>query len=323
MRNRNILIIGGSYFAGRVFTEVAHCHPEFSLHLFNRGHIPIGIDGVETFTGDRDDPDQIASAIPDKPWQAVIDFCAYRPEQIAILLNIIGHRVEHYILISTASVYVPGVAVSLDESAPVVDRPLPALGDFAEYAFNKALTEEILKMECLQRGITFTIFRPSIIYGRYNYAPREHLYFDLIRRRQPVIFPDTAPARFSFVWVEDMARILTAAVTAPETFGETFNIAAPEAVTYNDIAETLRQLSTYPFDLLRKTMAQITRAKVELPFPLDVDLLYDGSKIGRAIGFRYTPFQVGMTETWRHYMAHVLASNRSGQDRPEAGGHLL
>jgi hypothetical protein len=38
---KNILIIGGSYFTGRVFVEELWKDKEYSIYVLNRGTIPI------------------------------------------------------------------------------------------------------------------------------------------------------------------------------------------------------------------------------------------------------------------------------------------
>lgn len=173
---KNILVIGGSYFAGRVFVETLSKSDRVSLHVFNRGHLPIGIQGVHQLLGDRDIPETISRGIPEKHWDVVIDFCAYTPEHIISLLQHVPGTMGHYIFISTTSIYAPTRVVPISEQASKVTAPQPELGEFAEYGYLKWLAEGACEKECRQRGIPYTILRPSIIYGRYNYAPRESFF---------------------------------------------------------------------------------------------------------------------------------------------------
>ena len=187
---KHILVIGGSYFAGRVFVEALFSAGQYKIHVFNRGNLPMGIEGVEQIVGDREIPANISQGIPNRHWDAVVDFCAYAPAHITNLLHSIPGTVGHYIYISTTSVYASSQKVPIVEDAPKVDGPQPELGEFAEYGHQKWLAERACEKECGQKNIPYTILRPAIIYGRYNYAPRESFFFDHAIANKPLVIPE-------------------------------------------------------------------------------------------------------------------------------------
>jgi nucleoside-diphosphate-sugar epimerase len=41
---KNLLVIGGSYFVGRVFIEELLNNTEYNLYVMNRGRIPLKLD---------------------------------------------------------------------------------------------------------------------------------------------------------------------------------------------------------------------------------------------------------------------------------------
>jgi len=164
----NILVIGGSYFAGRVFVEEALKRPGAIVHVFNRGRMPLRMAGVIEHVGDRDQPEAITAAVPPLDWDAVIDFCCYTPGQVSTLLARLPGKAMHYIFISTTSVYPPSTKLPIDETAELLTAPQPHLGDYANYGFDKARSERTVAEECDRRGIAYTIVRPAIIYGCYN-----------------------------------------------------------------------------------------------------------------------------------------------------------
>jgi nucleoside-diphosphate-sugar epimerase len=73
---KNILIIGGSYFAGRVFVEELRRRKGWKIHVLNRGNIPIRKEGVVEITCDRHDTERVTRSLPETRWEAVVDFCA-------------------------------------------------------------------------------------------------------------------------------------------------------------------------------------------------------------------------------------------------------
>ncbi|NMF96673.1 SDR family oxidoreductase [Aromatoleum toluolicum] len=297
-----VLVIGGSYFSGRVFVEEALKMPDADLHVFNRGNLPLRIEGVTEHVGDRERPGQIRDAIPDGEWDAVVDFCAYTPEHVETLLGNLRGSVAHYLLISTTTVYRKPLGLPVDESAPMLAGPQPELGEYAGYGYGKCLAEQAARRECKRLGIALTVLRPAIIYGYYNYAPRETYFFDRLRNRDPIVIPETEASLFNFIWVVDMAHLIWACIGDPRVFGEAFNLASPELVSYGRIVEALGRITGKDVTTQRLSVGEITRRKIPLPFPIDESLVYDGAKIDRLFGFEHTPFHIGLREALKYYL---------------------
>lgn len=167
---KTVLILGGSYFCGRVCIENITNSKDFDIHVFNRGNIPIGMPDISERRGDREIAADISETIPDIQWDAVIDLCAYDPDHINLIFDNLKGSVGHYILISTTSVYKYNSDEPLKENAAKVQAPQYELGEFADYGYKKVLAERALIQRCKSSNTQFTILRPSIIYGRYNYA---------------------------------------------------------------------------------------------------------------------------------------------------------
>ncbi|SPD74186.1 putative sugar dehydratase [uncultured Desulfobacterium sp.] len=302
---RNVLVIGGSYFAGRVFVETLAKSDQYRIHVFNRGHIPIGIPGVQELLGDREIPDAISRGIPWKRWDVVVDFCAYTPGHITTLLQSIPGTIGHYIFISTTSIYAPTQKTPVSEQSRKVDGPQPELGEFAEYGYQKWLAECTCEGECGQKGVSYTILRPTIIYGRYNYAPRESYLFDCVIADKPFVIPENINIFYSFVWVDDLAEILIACMENGKTYGQAYNVAGEEQISYTIMADVLEKVCGRPIQRKLMTTDEIIRKKIPMPFPPDDHLLYDGSRLRRVLGYEHTPFTVGITKTWQHYQAVI------------------
>ncbi|MCK0511491.1 SDR family oxidoreductase [Aromatoleum buckelii] len=299
---KRVLVIGGSYFSGRVFVEEALKRANIELHVFNRGKLPLSMDGVTEHVGDRERPEQVRDAIPALEWDAVVDFCAYTPVHVETLLGNLRGTVGQYLLISTATVYRKTTQQPVDERAPLLDGPQPELGEYASYGYDKCLAEQAARRECERLGIALTVLRPAIIYGYYNYAPRETYFFDRLRAREPIVIPEPGASRFNFIWVVDMAHMLWCCIDEPRTFGETFNLASGDVVSYARIVEALGEITGKAVDTLRLPAEEIAHRNLPLPFPIDEDLVYDGTKIDRLFGFEHTPFHVGLRESLKYYL---------------------
>ncbi len=301
---KNVLVIGGSYFLGRVFVESLAKNPAYRLVVVNRGNRPLGLEGVEEIACDRNQTGRLKAALPSTAWHAVIDFCGYTPNDIRnVLLALPRGSVGHYIYISTASVYAPTRELPIGENGRKLTGPQPELGPAAGYGFQKWLSEQTVSTHGAQHGFPSTCLRPSIIYGPYNYAPRESYFFDLIDRNQIVILPENDLALFQFVSVGDVAEIVTRSMGNPETFGTAFNLAAEELVSYRRFVEVLESITVNRIQTRTMTVEEIDARRIPLPFPLDAHLIYSGERVRRILGFEYTPFLAGMRKTYEWYRA--------------------
>ncbi len=306
----NLLIIGGSYFAGRVLIERLISREQFNIFVFNRGNLPLNFERVAEIVGDREQPKLIRERIPALHWDAVIDFCAYTPEHIRYLIGNLTGSVDHYILISTTTVYAGTDDLPVKESAEKVSAPQPELGPYADYGLNKWLAECELAALSRTNRFSYTVLRPAIIYGRYNYAPRESYFFDLMENNRTIIVPDTGLPLFSFLRVDDLAALILKCINNHRVLGEAFNVNSPELVSYQRLVEVFEKISGRRLPIEKLSPSEIDNYGIPLPFPLDHHLVYSCDKIREAIGFTFTPFLEGMRETWQYYQRQSARGKR-------------
>ncbi len=293
---KNVVVIGGSYFAGRVFSIHAAKGERLALHVVNRGKYKLNLPGVREYQCDRHDTDTFSQILPDIRYDAVVDFCGYHPKEISAIIHSLPERIGQYIFISTSSVYAttgikkegdPIITVSPNETDPT-----------KEYLFNKVRLERELKETCGNAKIPYTIVRPCFIYGPYNYAPRESYFIEKIVKGIPVPEPEDARAKFSMVYVLDVARALEAFVGDKKAFDEVFNLAGVEQVTYATLFSELERCNGKGFSKIPMTVSQAQADKIPFPFPLNVDDLCSGEKMAQAFGLPYTPFTNGMEKAF-------------------------
>jgi 2'-hydroxyisoflavone reductase len=296
---KNVLVIGGSYFAGRVFSIYTSRRDKVALHVVNRGKYTLNLPGVCEYKCDRHDVEKLSAILLDMKFDAIVDFCGYNPDEIGAIINALAGRIGQYIFISTSSVYVStGVK---KEGDPVMepDRADPIL----EYISNKVLLEHEMKDTCGSRGIPYTIVRPAFIYGPYNYAPRESYFIKHIVKGIPVPEPTDATAKFSMVYVADVARALETFVGDEKAYNEEFNLAGVEQVTYASLFSELERCNGAPFARKPVTVSQVKAENIPLLFPLDADDLCSGEKMSQRFGFEYTSFSAGMDKTFAAFKA--------------------
>ena len=296
---KNILIIGGSYFVGRVFVEELQNHSEYDIYMLNRGNRPLKLKGVKELVCDRHDTVTLPQVVPSLEWHAVVDFCAYEPGDVAMLLQSLPGSVQQYIYISTATIYQNLLTLPMKEDAPKLTGPLP--GPDGDYAYKKWLTELKLGEICEEKDIAHVSLRPAFIYGKYNYAPRESYFFNLIARDETIILPSPPQTLFSMVSVWDVARICIACLGNNKVFNNAYNVCAEELISYDRLIEVLEVVTHRKFNVRRQPVRIIDAQRIPLPFPLEEQLVYSGSLLQETLSYRYMSFEQGMTRTYNWF----------------------
>ena len=298
---KDILIIGGTYFAGRVFSIIAS-QAGHRLTFINRGTYSMKYLGdVTEYKCDRHDLEGLA-ALPSGEFDAIVDFCAYEPQDCEGLLKALPVRTRQYILLSTADVYDRSIRTPKDETTPLQDHIGNCMA--ADYMWKKRNLETEAARACEDLGIGLTILRPAFIYGPYNYAPRESFYVQHIVKRLPIPVPTDSDSEWNFVFVTDLARAICACIEKPEiAIGQAYNVSAPEVVTYKTFMETLQKAADIPFETYPVSVAEVIQQNIPLPFPLiaSESELFIGTKIAEQLGITYSPFDIGLTKAYRAF----------------------
>ena len=297
---KQVLVIGGTYFAGRVFMVLASRTGEYDFHVVNRGRFALRLPGVTEYVCDRHAADKLALLLPARQWDSVIDFCAYEPGDTASLLAAVPGSIGQYIFISTCSVYDPGAASPKAETAPLLKDPGNDPG--LVYAFKKLELEREAVPACAGRAAALTILRPAFIYGPLNYAPRESFYFTRILENRPIPAPVDATGRFSFIYVKDMSRLVMGCIGNPAAYGGTYNLSGPETVTYESFLEALIAAHGGPLSVEPVTVADVYARNIPVPFPLEGGEVFAGEAVSRLLDMEYIPFARGFKETYDTFM---------------------
>ena len=294
-----LLVIGGSYFYGRVFVmEAAKAH---EITVWNRGTYSMEAFGVRQIKGDRHE--RIAGCGED--YDAVIDFCAYAPGDVRDTLDLLTGKTRQYVLISTVDVYERNPAVIKREDTPFEERNIP--GEAGAYIAGKAALERELAEVCSAWGIPYTSLRPAVLYGPYNYAPRESAYISMLLQNHVLPRFTDAQGKFQVVYVKDAARAVLACLGNERAYGQAYNLCQDEIITYDMFFDTLKSVAE-PTDLeglveVPLTVEQAMSQGVPVPFPAVVQEthLCDNVKGKTELGLVYTDFEEGMRRTYKAF----------------------
>lgn len=309
-----ILIIGGSYFLGRAFVKRLLATAEHEVTVLNRGSLPLRLPGLEELVCSRNDVPKLQALLSDRDFDFVVDFCAYHPGEIQTLFREI-RSIGSYVLLSTPSVYRISDTLLVDESHPTLSPELWTRGEakdpFVSYVLAKAALEQELVDQCKFAGSSYTIFRPTFIYGPLNYAKRETFYFDYLYKDKPLPYILDADQALSFVFVNDVAKVLEAALAQESMRNEIYNLAGSEEITQNDLIEVLAYAKGAEVSLDKRTRAEWADEGVELPYLFSQREVYDNRKVRQELDFDFTPFAEGLSYTYRIYESVQKAQEKT------------
>jgi 2'-hydroxyisoflavone reductase len=231
-----ILILGGTRFIGRGIVEAA-LDRGHQLTLFNRGSTDPdafhNTRNVRRLRGDRRSED--TAQIAESTWDAVVDVSAYQPDDIRPVLRALSNQAQHYVFISTVSVYAPDISPGADEWAPLLQVPesIPR-SDPRAYGGLKALCERELRSALEDR---LTILRPTVVIGPLDYTDRFGWWMKRIARGGDVPAPRRRDQPLQLIDVRDLSAFTVR--TIDMNILGTYNAVGPkEPMTLAGMLET-------------------------------------------------------------------------------------
>ena len=193
LRAMKLLILGGTVFLGRHVVDAA-LTAGCEVTLLNRGtHDVRFAHAVEQLRGDRNGD---LGALRGGRFDAVVDCSGYTPAQLQRTAGVLHDQVDHYVFVSTISVYAqfpPGRAY--DESAPVTTA-------VQGYGGCKARAEEVILAALPGR---VTVLRPGLIVGPHDPTGRFTYWPLRMARGGRVLVPGRSDRPVQFIDVRDLA----------------------------------------------------------------------------------------------------------------------
>jgi len=237
-RKLNILILGGTAFLGPALVNDALARGH-QVTLFNRGRTNTHLfPDVEKLVGDRDGD---LEALKGRKWDVVIDTSGYKPRLVKDSAELLAGHVDHYIFISTVSVYADFSQRGLNEDSPVGTLEDETTEEITGLTYGplKALCEQAA--EKAMPGRTCTI-RPGLIVGPMDRSDRFTYWPVRIAKGGEVLVPDKPEVVTQIIDVRDLAEYTIHC--AEQHINGVFNATSPaEELTMGDIFESCRKVS--------------------------------------------------------------------------------
>lgn len=302
-----ILVIGGTYFLGKAFVDLASA--EHEITVLNRGNRKNTFDKsqkVKEIIIDRHALEE--KHVEGEDFDIVVDFCGYVPEDIRRVARVLKGKISQYIFISTSDVYKRGTGAPVTEQSALEDKVYE--GKAGEYIRGKVALEKELPECAGQYHFSYTSIRPVFIYGPGNYAPRENIFFNWIDKAGQIIYPEDATGFFQMVYVGDVARAILQACGNAEAYDQSFNLCGPELVTYETFAESLRYATKCDFAKVMLSAEEINQKEIPLPFPLtkEESEVYESSKSALLLE-DYTELHTGLSHAYENYQEREMLNH--------------
>ncbi|UBF24418.1 NAD-dependent epimerase/dehydratase family protein [Kovacikia minuta CCNUW1] len=217
-----VLIIGGTRFIGvyltRILVEQGH-----EVVLFNRGNKPAPVSGIKQIQGDRTQAEDLKAKLAGENFDAIFDNNGRELSDTQPLAEIFKDRIQHFVYMSSAGVYLKSDQMPHREGDPV---------DPKSRHKGKHETEAYLA----EQGLPFTSIRPTYIYGPQNYNDLEAWFFDRIVRDRPIPIPAHGQHITQLGHVKDLALAMTLVLNNAASIQQIYNVSGDRYVTFDGLA---------------------------------------------------------------------------------------
>jgi nucleoside-diphosphate-sugar epimerase len=234
MGTLKILFVGGTGLISAACTDLALERGIEVFHL-NRGSHPSDKPRVTTLLADIHDEATVEEALAGRRFDAVVDWVAYRPDDIERDVRLFRDRTRQYVFISSASVY----------QKPLRGWPIredwPLSNPYWQYARDKIASEDRVNRAFREEGLPVTIVRPSHTYGEQSIPlavrslTRPFTSIARMRAGRAVIVPGDGSSLWTLTHRRDFAVGLVGLLGLPQAFGHAFNIMSDEALSWDEI----------------------------------------------------------------------------------------
>jgi len=249
------LVTGGNRYIGLdLVFELARRGHEVTVVNSHEAPLP---EGARRIPCDRTQPGALAAALaPHRDaFDVIFDHTAYRPSDMAPLIELFAGRIEHYVFTSSQAVYRRSYVQPLREHfrRHEPDNPDPR----AAYGVGKVQCEDFLLGLWESERLPVTILRVGHTLGpRSPVASRDPALFARIEAGRPVLVPGEGFAALSLVHVKDVARLMVSLIGTETVKGQAYNVSGAEVTTIVGVVH-----------LVARAMGMTARA-VEVPIEI-------------------------------------------------------
>lgn len=279
--------------------------------LLNAGHEVVlvnrGKTGPEIFPNarrivcDRRSNEFYSKLKKESVFDAVLDFWAYYPGDVERLMPLLPNLARHYIQISSMSAY------KLDQTPiPLIREEDPLLECTEEqavdetpssYGHRKAKCEQMAMRQSFD-AVPATVFRPKVIYGRWDHTDRFAYWIWRVVRRQLFLLPEDGRYTVQLTFAPDFARAIVRAIGNERLYHKAYNFAETSPLNLRDkLAAIGKHLKMDPFEFAVPATAEHllnlnVEAWADLPLWIpQTDSVIDTSKVRGDLVLDETPVE--------------------------------
>jgi 2'-hydroxyisoflavone reductase len=288
-----ILIIGGKRFVGYHIAKAAETKGH-EVVFFNRGKTNNELfPQFKNIIGDRNTD---MHKLQNMKFDAVVDSCAYFPQQVEKTLNVLKGNFKRYLFISSLSVVNPKEE-GFNESVNLVDMDFHSTKITANtYGPLKAACEkQVIDMIGSKKSI---IFRPGYIVGNRDYTDRFTYWPVMMKSMDEMIIPKNDDLNFKYVDGKDLGEF--AILSLEKELNGIYHLQGPEKqLKFVDFIKTCHETINPSCKLFEVEDAWFNENNISIPmtYPLfSVDdfgiLIYSGnSEKSYRDGFKSRPLK--------------------------------
>lgn len=302
-----VLFVGGT---GNISTSCTKEALErgIEVHHLNRGKSSSAFaQKVVHHIADIKDRKAVAEALRGERFDAIVDWIAFKKEDVAADIESFRGLTSQYVFISSASVYhKPPRHYLITESTPAYNPIWP-------YSQAKIQCEESLREAYARESFPVTIVRPSHTYSDGWFPSTFGRGFTIPQRMldgKAIVVHGDGTSLWTLTHADDFARGFVGLLGNPEAIGETFHITSDEAITWDQVHYEMAaalgvkpKIVHIPSDLIHR---HLPGSGVGLVGDRAFSLVFDNTKIKRFVpGFQCRiPFHEGMRRSVAWWQAH-------------------
>lgn len=301
-----VLFIGGTGFISTAVSRLALAQG-FELYHLNRGLRPTEVQGIQHVTADVHKTDEVRAALRGLEFDVVVDWIAYKPDDIERDLALFRGKVKQFVFISSASAY------QKPPARHIITESTPLYNPYWEYSRNKIACEERLMRAYREEHFPVTIVRPS-----HTYDPNLPLGLggwgcytlpDRLKKGRPIIVHGDGSSLWVVTHAEDFGRGFLGLVGNWQTLGHAFHITSDEVLTWNQIYQTIAEALGVEANIVHISSDFIVKVAPQHTGSLIGDkswsAVFDNSKIKTFVPTykAVIPFREGVRRTFAWYHA--------------------
>ena len=197
------------------------------------------LEGASFITADMNKLSQVRNALDGKVFDVVVNFIAYKPEEVGRDVKLFLGKCGQYIFISSASAYQKPLSHHL------ISESTPLANPFWDYSRDKIACEDLLMKAYRENGFPVTIVRPSHTYETVIPAAigswEDFTLIERMRQGKEIIIHGDGTSLWTMTHSRDFAKGFVGLLGNVQALGHSFHITSDEVLTWNQIYEAMAE----------------------------------------------------------------------------------